>query len=99
MRIPLCLCATLLAATALVAQEKKTSGKPIITVRGCVDGVWLQVRSVGSGNAGNYVERYRLIGPKQLLKEMSAQVKGHEIEVTGQVTDSGSTTHMGKTTQ
>jgi hypothetical protein len=92
--------AALLAANSLVHQEKKQeSDKPVITVTGCVDGSWLKVRSVGSAGTGNYVERYRLIGSKQLLKEMSAQLKGHEIEVTGPVTDTGSTTHLGQTIQ
>ena len=98
MQIELCFCAALLAASPLVHQEKKQkSDKPVITVTGCVDGVWLRVRSDGPGATANYVERYRLVGPKQLLKEMSAQHKGHEIEVTGPVTDTGATTHLGKT--
>jgi hypothetical protein len=99
MRLLCFLCAALLGAAPLVIQEKKTSDKPLLTARGCVDGVWLQVRSLGAGSAGSYVERYRLVGSKQLLKEMAAQVKGHEIEVTGQVTDTGATTHTGKTIQ
>lgn len=91
-------CAALLAASPLLHQEKKPkSDKPVITVIGCVDGSWLQVRSVGPAGPSNYVERYRLVGSKQLLKEMSTQLKGHEIEVTGPVTDTGSTTHLGKT--
>ena len=98
MRIGLFLCAVVLTANPLAHQEKKDkSDKPIITVAGCIDGSWLQVRSVGPAGTGNYVERYRLIGPKQLLKEMSSQLKGHEIEVTGPVTDTGSATHLGKT--
>ena len=100
MQIGLFLCAALLAANPLVLQEKKQkSDKPVITVAGCVDGSWLRVRSAGPANTGNYVERYRLVGPKQLLKEMSEQLKGHEIEVTGPVTDTGSSTHLGKTIQ
>ena len=98
MHIGMFVCAALLAANLLVHQEKKQkSGKPVITVVGCVDGLWLQVRSFGPAGTGDYVERYRLVGPKQLLKEMSKQLKGHEIEVTGPVTDTGSTTHLGKT--
>ena len=64
---------------------------------GCVDGSWLQVRSADP--VGSYSERYRLIGSKQLLKEIAAQYKGHVIEVTGPVTDTASTTHLGKTIQ
>jgi hypothetical protein len=103
MRAGLFICAALLfsAADSRAHQEKKKekSDKPVITVVGCVDGLWLRVRSVGPAGTGDYVERYRLVGPKQLLKEMSAQLKGHEIEVTGPVTDTGSTTHLGKTVQ
>ena len=43
------------------------------------------------------MERYRLHGTKSLLKEMAARSNGHQIEVTGAVTDTGNTTHRGKT--
>ena len=77
--------------------QKKTSDKPVITVRGCVDGSWLHVRAVDPG--GSYTERYRLRGSKQLLKEIAAKYDRHLLEVTGAVTDSASTTHRGKTVQ
>ena len=99
MRVGLLICAALLASAAdsRAHQEKKKSDKPVITVTGCVDGSWLQVRSADP--VGSYSERYRLIGSKQLLKEIAAQYKGHVIEVTGPVTDTASTTHLGKTIQ
>jgi len=99
MRVGLLICAAWLASAAdpPAHQEKKKSDKPVITVTGCVDGSWLQVRSADP--VGSYSERYRLIGSKQLLKEIAAQYKGHVIEVTGPVTDTASTTHLGKTIQ
>ena len=96
MQIGLFLCAALLAANPLLHQEKKQkSDKGVITVTGCADGLWLKVRSADA--VGSYAERYRLVGPKQLLKEIASQYKGHVIEVTGPVTDTASTTHLGKT--
>ena len=101
MRTGLFICAALLAAAAdrLPHQEKKKdkTDKPVITVTGCVDGSWLQVRAADP--LGSYTERYRLVGSKQLLKEIAAQYKGHVIEVTGPVTDTAATTHRGKTIQ
>ncbi len=101
MRTGLLILAALLAAAAgpLADQEKKKdqNNKTIITVIGCVDGSWLQVRAADP--VGSYVTRYRLVGPKQLLKEIASQYKGHVIEVTGPVTDTGQTTHLGKTIQ
>jgi len=101
MRTGLFILAALLAAaeSPLADQEKKKdhTDKTIITVIGCVDGSWLQVRAADP--VGSYTTRYRLVGPKRLLKEISSQYKGHVIEVTGPVTDTGATTHLGKTIQ
>lgn len=87
MRAALFICAAFLAAAAslLAHQEKKkdNTDKPVITVAGCVDGSWLHVQSTDP--IGSTTERYRLVGPKQLLKEIGAQYKGHVIEVTGPV--------------
>jgi hypothetical protein len=101
MRTGLFICAAWLAAAAslLADQEKRKdhTEKTIITVIGCVDGSWLRVRSADP--VGSYTQRYKLVGPKQLLKEISSQYKGHLIEVTGPVTDTAATTHRGKTIQ
>ena len=96
---PLFLClAILAAASSLAAQdEKKKNDKPVILVTGCLDGSWLRVQK--SDTMGTYVERYRLHGTKTLLKEMASKYNGHQIEVTGAVTDTGDTTHRGKTIQ
>src|ERR1043165_7973301 len=99
MRTALCVGAVLLAVAAHpgASQEKKakTDDRPILTVTGCVDGSWLDIKSVDT--AGSHRERYQLRGSKQLLKEMADKVKGHLIEVTGAVTDTGNTGHRGKT--
>jgi hypothetical protein len=79
------------AGPAGAQDRKKTDDKPVITVTGCVDGSWLQVKG------GSYTERYKLRGSKQVLKELASQYKGHLIEVTGAVTDTGNSTHKGKT--
>jgi hypothetical protein len=88
MRTWLFICAALLAGG---------EDKPLITVTGCVDGSWLQVRKADT--AGSYSERYKLRGSKQMMKELASQYNKHLLEVTGGVTDSASTTHRGKTIQ
>jgi hypothetical protein len=101
MRTGLFICAAVLAAAAGLHasqdQKKSDADKPVITVTGCVDGSWLQVRK--TDRVGTYTERYRLRGSKQVLKELAAQYKWHLIEVTGAVTDTVNTTHRGKTVQ
>jgi hypothetical protein len=102
MRIGLFVCAALAAcAFSSGAQDqpkKKSDGeKPVILVTGCVEGSWLRVKSADT--IGSYTERYRLRGSKQLLKELAQQYNGHLLEVTGAVTDTGNTTHRGKTIQ
>ena len=96
MRTGLFIGAAMLAVAAGPAgaqDRKKTDDKPVLTVTGCVDGSWLQVKG------GSYTERYKLRGSKQVLKELASQYKGHLIEVTGAVTDTGNSTHKGKTIQ
>ena len=99
----LLLCAAVLAAaSSLSAQDEKKmkNDKPVIVVTDCLEGSWLRVKAsdVVGGEAG-YAERYRLHGTKTLLKEMASKYNGHHIEVTGAVTDTGNTTHRGKTIQ
>jgi hypothetical protein len=95
------ICAAVLAAAGSlhVGQDakKRDTDKPMITVTGCVDGSWLHVRNVDT--AGSYAERYKLRGSKQLLKEIASQSNGHQLEVTGAVTDTSATVHRGKTVQ
>ena len=97
MRLRVFVCAGLFAAGAAAAQEPKKpgTGKPTLTVTGCLDGGFLRVSE--SDYIGSYTERYRLHASKQVLKEMAAKHHNHVIEVTGTVTDSGDATHMGST--
>jgi hypothetical protein len=97
MRIALVACAAVLSAVTLHASQdqKKKSHKPTIVVTGCLDGTWLRVQQ--SDAIGGYVERYKLRAAKQVLKEMGAKYHRHLIEVTGTVTDTGDSTHMGST--
>jgi hypothetical protein len=98
MRSTLAVSLILLAGTAAAqdpAVKPKQKDKPIIVVTGCVDGTWLQVRKTDA--IGSYAERYKLHAPKQLLKEIEKSYKGHLLEVTGAVTDTGNTTHRGRT--
>jgi hypothetical protein len=101
MSIWLSICVAMLAAAPGLheSQERKKSDpdKVIITVTGCLDGSWLDVRK--ADGAGSYTTRYKLRGSKQLLKELASNYKRHLLEVTGVVTDSRSTTHRGKTVQ
>ena len=86
-----------LAASAPGQLEQKKSDKPVLTVKGCLDGGWLHVSSVDP--VGGYTTRYRLRGNKRLLKELTSAHNGSLIEITGAVTDSASTVHRGKTVQ
>ena len=99
MRLRVFVCAGLFAAGAAAAQEPKKSGtgKPTLTVTGCLDGGFLRVSE--SDYIGSYTERYRLHASKQVLKEMAAKHHNHVIEVTGTVTDVGNTNHTGQTVQ
>ena len=92
--------ALLVVAVAGIASgqdEQKKSDKPVLTMKGCVDGEWLQVSAVDP--VGSHTQRYKLRGNKRLLKELTSAHNGSLVEVTGAVTDSRSTTHRGKTVQ
>jgi hypothetical protein len=102
MRTKLFACAAMLAAAAVVAaaqeekKKKSDENNRTITVTGCVDKGYLHVRAVDA--VGSYAERYRLRGPKDLLKEIAAKYDKHVLEVTGVATDlTGNTVHRGKT--
>ena len=101
MRCGLFVCAAVLAAIGTFHGDqdpkKDDPARAMITVTGCVDGSWLQVRVVDT--VGSYAERYKLHGSKQLMKEISSQLRGHQLEVTGAVTDTAATMHRGKTVQ
>src|SRR5262245_54682196 len=103
MRTGLFVSAAIVAAAATVhaGQEEKKQKPPddrTITVTGCVDKGYLHVKAVDS--VGSYVERYRLRGSKQLLKEIAAKFDKHLLEVTGVVDDiDGNAVHRGKTVQ
>jgi hypothetical protein len=93
---PLLLCAAMVTAICSLAaaqDEKKKDEKPVIVVRGCLDGSWLRVQASDSIGA---VARYRLHGSRTLLKELTKKYNGHLLEVTGAVTDTGETAHRGK---
>ena len=93
------ICAAMLGASfdlrAIQDRKKSDDAKPVISVTGCVDGSWLRVRS--SDSAGSSTVSYKLRGSRTLLKELTTHHKGHLIEVTGAVTDTGNTVHRGKT--
>lgn len=103
MRIRLFVTAALLAAAATVVagqeeKKKKPDDNRMITVTGCVDKGYLHIRAADA--VGSYVERYKLRGSKQLLKEIATKFDKHLLEVTGVVADvTGNTEHRGKTVQ
>ena len=106
MRMKLVACASLLAATAVLAgaqePKKKTDDNLPITVTGCVDKSYLHVKAVdrAGGGTASYAERYKLRGSKQLIKEIASKYDRHLVEVTGFVEDlSAGTAHRGKTIQ
>jgi len=96
--------AVVLASVSVLAasQEPKKSDKDnkTITMKGCVEGGYLMISDLDAVNAGgSYTDRFRLTGPKHLLKELAALRHGHKVEVTGRVIDSPRTEHAGQTTQ
>lgn len=99
MRVVPFVAVAVVASVSLTAQDqrKKDADKPLITVTGCIDRSYLDVRAVDA--VGSYAERYRLRGPKDLLKEISSKHNHHLVEITGAVTDTADTTHMGTTIQ
>jgi hypothetical protein len=99
MRTRLLVSAVLMAAAATVHAGQEPQKKPddrTITVTGCVDKGYLQVKAVDG--FGGYTERYKLRGSKQLVKEIAAKYDRHLLEVVGVVADlNGNTEHRGKT--
>ena len=81
------------------AQEPKNSDKhnKTIIVTGCVEGGYLRVHE--SDRMGSYTERYRLHGPKQLMKELQRDHNDHVLEITGRVTDPPGSEHAGQVTK
>src|SRR5262249_46117574 len=63
----------------------------------CLDGGNLRVAA--HEHEGFYNDRFRLAGPRHLLKEIASQQHGHQLEVTGRVTDARGTEHVGRTTK
>ena len=82
-----------------LAQEPKKSGKDnkTIVVTGCVEGGYLRVHETDA--VGSYTERYRLHGPKQLMKELAREHANHVLEITGRVTDTHGNEHVGQVTK
>lgn len=89
--------ATVASLPASQDEKKTDDGKAVIVVTGCIDGSWLHVQK--TDYVGTYATRYKLRGSKHVLKELVANHNKHLVEVTGKVTDTGNTTHRGKTIQ
>lgn len=89
--------ATVASLRAAQDEKKTDDGKAVIVVTGCIDGSWLHVQK--SDYLGSYATRYKLRGSKHVLKELVANHNKHLVEVTSRVTDTGNTTHRGKTIQ
>jgi hypothetical protein len=85
------------AASVSAQVEQNKADKPVLTIKGCLDGGWLHVSSVDG--VGGYTSRYRLRGNKRLLKELTSAHNGSLMEVTGAVTDTAKTVHRGKTVE
>jgi hypothetical protein len=96
MRLACFICLAMLAVADLGASQepKKRDDRPVISVIGCVDGSWLDVRKTDP--IGSYATRYKLRGAKQLMKELE-KLSRRLVDVTGRVTDASNTQHLGKT--
>ena len=90
------LCVANAVAVCSAQEPKKKIDDRMITVTGCVEKGYLNVRALDA--VGSYAERYRLRGSKQMMKEMVETYNKHVLEVTGAVTDlTRETEHRGKT--
>lgn len=83
--------------------EAKKSTTPQVTVTACVDGGLLSGMSAAAETAGRtFGPRYRLSGPKALVKEIKRDHAGHVDEFTGSIsgdldgTGTGPTVDLGK---
>lgn len=86
------------ALLAVILLAAGPGDKPrIITVSGCLVGSSLKVTDTNT--SGTYIERFRLRGSKELLKALTKDHKGHEVEVTGALMDPKGVTGQGKTVQ
>jgi hypothetical protein len=86
-----------LLLSAVQDPKKSDKDNKTIVVTGCVEGGYLRVHA--SDPMGSYTERYRLHGPKQLMKELQREHNNHVLEITGRVTDGPGSEHVGHVTK
>ena len=79
----------------LLAQEPRDQRR-IVTIEGCVQKQWLKVVQQDAVPFSTYVDKYHLHGPKDLMKTLTKDLDGHEVEVTGALSDPSKTQGTGK---
>ncbi len=77
--------------------DRDEGSRRFVTIRGCVDGVFLTATDVpDDGSALSVVratpaDRFRVVGDDDLIEEL-LQHSGHEVDITGMLLDETSTT-------
>lgn len=84
----------LLVVLALQGDTRPKDNRPVVVVRGCLDGSTLKVTSVDTG--GVATDTYRLKIPKSLSGALKEH-RGQEVELTGLLTDKSTRTGGAKT--
>lgn len=89
------------SAVAIVAaqDEKKPKGNDrVMVVEGCVNRSRLDViRTVGG--VSTTIDHFKLRGNKDMMKQLTKDLNGHRVEVTGVLDDPHNTQGRGKTIQ
>ena len=81
------------------AGEATSPKAPQVTVTACVDGGLLSGMSAAAGDTSgrSFGPRYRLSGPKALVKEIKRDHAGHDDEFTGSISGDLDATGIGPT--
>lgn len=94
MRTGLLSVALIAAVPALLFAQEPKDQRRIVTVEGCVQRSWLKVLQEGA--PGRHVDQYHLHGSKDLMKTLTKDLNGHDVEVTGALSDPENTQGTGK---
>src|SRR6185295_6063545 len=95
--------AVVMIVAAVSAQEKRANDARVMTVTGCVEKSCLKVLSVDP--VETHLDKFRLKGNKDLMKTLTKDLNGHEVEVTGVLEDpqkvmgTGQSKEIGKKTR
>lgn len=85
------------AVPGLLCAQEPQDHRRTVTIEGCVQKSWLRVFQ--QDTFGRHTDRYHLHGPKDLMKTLTKDLDGHDVEVTGALSDPEDTQGRGKEIQ